>query len=408
MTAKRTAMTSRERVRAALEFEETDRIPRDLGGMGSTGISCFAYPDLVRTLGLPPRRPRVHDTSQMLALPDVDVLDALEIDVVAVEADRCTSAFDEPERWTEFDFFGRLPARVMDATGYHLEEDGTVANRSGARMPPGSYVFDNLHGGQPLDLGDEPELTPLESVEESARGRLLESERVAAISQYVAGVRRRTDRAILFRGPTVGLGFPGGFPAWSMVCMTNPEYVADYHRIVTDVAAENMRRLLPLIGDDIDVLMISADDQGLQDRTILPPPVYRQLYVPYYRNVNEVIRDAAPRVKRFLHSCGAIYDIIDDVVEAGFDVLNPVQWSAGGHSYREWKDKARGRLALWGGGVNTQTTLPFGTPAEIADEVRAVVSCMSEDSGYVFCSIHNILAEIPGEKVVALYEAART
>lgn len=399
-------MTSRERIHGAIEFAETDRVPRDFGGMGSTGISCFAYPDLVGALGLSPRRPRVHDTSQMLALPDVDVLDALEIDVVAVESDRCTSAFDEPDRWVEFDFFDRLPARVMDSGGYRLEEDGTIADRGGARMPPGSNVFDQLHGGQPLDLGDEPELAPLEAVEESARGRLLDGERIRAVADYVAKARSRTDRAILFRGPTAGLGFPGGFPAWSMVCLTNPKYVADYHRIVTDVTVENWRRLLPHIGGDIDVVMISADDQGLQDRTILPPPVYRELYVPYYRSVNDAIREAAPQVKRFLHSCGAIYDIIDDIVDAGFDVLNPVQWSAGGHSYTEWKDKARNRIALWGGGVNTQSTLPFGTPEEIAEEVRAVVSYMSEDSGYIFCAIHNILAEIPGEKVVAMYEAA--
>jgi uroporphyrinogen decarboxylase len=398
-------MTPRERVRAALDFRPTDRIPRDLGGMGSTGISCFAYPHLVRALGLPQRPPRVHDTSQMLALPDVDVLDALGIDVVAVYDDVCTSAFDEPHRWREFDFHGRLQAKVMDPDGYSLEADGTVVKEGGARMPPGSYVFDDPHGGQPLDLGSEPELAPLEEVRASARERLLTDEQIRSTADYVRRARRATDRAILFKGPTAGLGFPGGFPAWSMVCMTNPEYVRGYHRIVTDVSAENMRRLLPLIGDDIDVIMVSADDQGLQDRTILPPAVFRELYVPYYRTINDAIGEAAPTVKRFLHSCGAIYDIIDDIVDAGFDVLNPVQWSAGGHSYTEWKDRARGRIALWGGGVNTQSTLPFASSEEVAREAREVTSVLAEDSGYVFCAIHNVLAEIPGEKVVAMYRA---
>ena len=403
----RATISPRERVRAALEFREVDRLPRDLGGMGSTGISCFAYPDLVRALGLPPRRPRVHDTSQMLALPDPDVLDALEIDVVAVDGDRCTNAFDEPERWAEFDFHGRLPARLMDPSGYTREPDGTVVNASGARMPPDSYVFDNPHGGQPLDLGAQPELTPLSEVEAVAEERRLSDERIRSIADYVSRAGSETDRAILFKGPTTGLGFPGGFPAWSMLCMTDPDYVHEYHRIVTDAAASNMRRLLPLIKDDIDVIMVSADDQGLQDRTILPPSVFRELYVPYYAKVNKTIREVAPKVKRFLHSCGAIYDIIDDIVESGFDVLNPVQWSAGGHSYREWKDRARGRIALWGGGVNTQSTLPFGSPEEVASEVREVAAYLAQDSGYVFCAIHNILAEIPGEKVVTMYEALR-
>ena len=92
---------------------------------------------------------------------------------------------------------------------------------------------------------------------------------------------------------------------------------------------------------------------------------------------------------------------------AGFDALNPVQWSAGSASYRQWKDKARGRLTLWGGGVNTQTTLPFGTVADVQREVRQVVPCLAADSGYVFCAIHNILAEVPPEKVLALYRTAK-
>ncbi|MEI8242873.1 MAG: hypothetical protein WCI17_06365 [bacterium] len=107
------------------------------------------------------------------------------------------------------------------------------------------------------------------------------------------------------------------------------------------------------------------------------------------------------------HSCGAIYDLLDGVLAAGFDALNPVQWSAGSATYRQWKDKARGRLTLWGGGVNTQTTLPFGRVADIEREVRQVVPCLAAASGYVFCAIHNLLAEIPPEKVIALYRTAK-
>jgi len=144
-------MTSRERVLKALAFEETDRVPRDLGAMRSTGISAFAYPKLVEALGLPPRRPRVHDTGQMLALPEVDVLDALGCDVVTIDGG-VTNAFEEPEKWHDYDFGGRLPARVLHPKAFETQPDGSVLQWKSTRMPPTSYVFNAEHSGQPLLL----------------------------------------------------------------------------------------------------------------------------------------------------------------------------------------------------------------------------------------------------------------
>jgi uroporphyrinogen decarboxylase len=118
------------------------------------------------------------------------------------------------------------------------------------------------------------------------------------------------------------------------------------------------------------------------------------------------LAEIAPGVKRFLHSCGAVYDIIDHIIESGFDILNPVQWSAGKQSYRDWKNKARGRIVLWGGATNTQTTLPLGTVEDVVRETSEVVAYMKQDSGYVACAVHNILAEIPPEKIIAFYRAA--
>jgi uroporphyrinogen decarboxylase len=122
--------------------------------------------------------------------------------------------------------------------------------------------------------------------------------------------------------------------------------------------------------------------------------------------MNETAHRLAPDVKTFIHTCGAIYDVVDYIIEGGFDILNPVQWTAGGHSFREWKAKCRGKIALWGGGVDTQKTLPLGTVADVEREVTEVVSCLAEGGGYVFNSIHNILAEVEPEKIVAMYRAA--
>ncbi len=406
-------MNSRERVRAALRFEPTDRTPRDLAGMRSTGISAFAYPHLVRTLGLPPRPPRVYDVGQMLALPETDVLDALECDVVPVEMDECTNAFDESDRWHEYDFGGRLPALVRNPELFAVEADGTVtAFASGRsddphalRMPTGSYVFDALHGGQPIDLAAELSTEDLDVVKQRQADALLSTERAGEIGAYCRRARAATSRAIMFNGLSARLGYPGGFPHWSMICLTEPDYVHAYHEIVTDAAVSQIETVLPFLADSVDLLMLSADDQGLQDRTILPPALFRELYVPYYRKVTDAVHRIAPEVRCFLHSCGAVYDLMDDFADCGFDVLNPVQWPAGGRGPGEWRKKADAKLVLWGGGVNTQSTLPLGSVAEIRDEVRRTVDALRDGGGYVFCAIHNLLAEIPGEKVVAMYGA---
>ncbi len=402
--------TGRERVLDAVEFRETDRIPRDLGGMRSTGISAFAYPRLVEFLGLPPRRPRLYDTNQMLALPDGDVLEALGCDVVHVTMDECTNAFNEPERWYSYGFNGRLEAMVSDPGKFSVAADGTILQDMGDGvprvMPPSSVVFDAPHGGEPLDLTGEIPRRDLKAMELRLAEGVISEERVDAIAAYLRRVREATDRAVFFNGIGLGLGFPGGMAAWSMLCLTDPDHVRGVHELVTEYKLRSYRRLLPAIGEYIDVYMLNADDQGTQNATILPPRVFRELYVPYYRRANEEFHRTAPNVKTFLHSCGAIYEILDEIVESGFDILNPVQWSAGGHSFREWKERCRGRIALWGGGANTQSTLPLGTVDQVEEEVRQVCAELADGGGFVFCAIHNILAEIAAEKVVAMYRTA--
>jgi uroporphyrinogen decarboxylase len=399
-------MTRRERVLAALNFRPTDRVPKDLSAMRSTGISCFAYPKLVAALGLPPRLPRVYDTGQMLALPDRDVLDALDCDVCTVEGDGCTNAYDEPERWRPYDFNGRLPALVQRPEAFQVRPDGVIVQNGHSLMGPDSFVFDAPGAGQPLDLDRDPEPFDLARIEADLRDGLPTPEQVAQQAACCARARAATDRAILFAGLGTGLGFHGGIARFSMLCFTQPDHIHAYHELRTRYALERVERLVPAIAPHADVLMMSADDQGLQTGPILPPQKFGELFVPYYRRVNDAVHRLAPGVKTFLHCCGAVHDLLDGIVAAGFDALNPVQWSGGTATVRQWKDKARGRLALWGGGVNTQTTLPFGTAADVEREVRQVVPVLAADSGYVFCAIHNLLAEIAPEKVIALYRAA--
>jgi len=399
---------SRERVRQSLSFQMPDRLPKDLGGMRSTSISAFAYPKLVAVLGLPPRLPHVEDTGQMLALPDLDVLDALGCDVVTI-LDGVTNAFEQPEEWHPYDFNGRLPARVRWPEKFHAQPDGNILQGK-TRMPPSSYVFDEEHGGQPLNLSADLPKLDLKQFRKDMRASAVRDEQVIVLRDLCRRVRESADRAVFLNERAlqvpIGICNYGGVAVFSVQCLTEPDYVAELHEIVVERGMSNIRAMLPEIRNDVDILIVAADDWGTQTSLFASPKVYRTLFLPYYRSINDEIKRLAPDVKRFLHSCGAIYDLIDAIVESGFDILNPVQWSAGGHTYQEWKDQARGRIALWGGGVNAQATLPLGTVDDVRRETAQATRSLGQDGGYVFCNIHNILAEIAPEKVIAMYQAA--
>jgi uroporphyrinogen decarboxylase len=401
-------LSPRERVMKALNHQTPDRPPKDLGGMLSSSISGFAYPKLVAALGLPPRLPKMYDTGQMLAMPDGDVLDALGVDLVTI-CGRATNAFAEPEKWLPYDFDGRLPALVRNPANFVTEEDGTIV-QGNTRMPPSSFVFDAPHGGQPLDMSDEMPKYDLQAYAEGLKARHLRDEDIVLIRNLCQRVRESTDRAVFFNEgalvPPMSIHGHGGMGIFPVLCLTEPDYVAELHEIVTEFALHNIRALLPEVAPYVDVVWLGSDDWGTQRSTIASPKIFRKLFLPYRRRINDECHRIAPQVKTFLHSCGAIYDLLDMIVESGFDALNPVQWTAGGHTYQEWKDKARGRLTLWGGGVNAQGTLLLGTTDEVYAEARAVTQYMAQDGGFVFCNIHNLLAEAPPEKVIALYRAA--
>jgi len=402
-------MTSRERVLKALSFQPVDRTPKDLGGMRSTGISAFLYPRLRSALGLPERLPKVYDVQQMLALVEVDVLDALGCDVVAVEGGGVTNAFEQPALWRPYDFGGRLPALVRNPAAFAAQPDGTLVCDDRLRMPPGSYVFDVVHGGQPLLLDGDLPRPDLEQVRRQQEARVLRDEQIVRIRDLCRRVRDATDRAILLAGP-LGLGICihgyGGVAVYPLLCLLEPGLIHEINSMHLEAALKNVRALLPEVSDYVDVVTIDSDDWGNQKALMAPPRVFRDLFLPYRKRHNEEIHRIAPHVKTFLHSCGALYEILDMLVETGTDVLNPVQWSAGGHTAVEWKDKCRGRMALWGGGIDAQSTLPFGSVADVEREVEQTVGVLKQGGGYVFNNTHNILAEVSPEKVIGMYRAA--
>jgi uroporphyrinogen decarboxylase len=263
--------TSYDRVMQSLNFQTPDRIPRDLGGMRSTCISAFAYPKLVAALSLPPRPMRVEDTGQMLALPDLDVLDALGVDIVTI-LDGATNAFEQPGMWHDYDFNRRLPAQVRWPEIFQAQADGSILQRGITRMVPDSYVFDEEHGGQPLDLSDDLPKLDLVQLREAVKYRIVSDEKVKSLRDLCRRVRSSTDRAIFFNdghvGTPIGIAAYSGLAIFPMLCITEPDYVTELHEIVIEPAIENIRRILPEIKDNVDVIMMAADDWGTQQNLI--------------------------------------------------------------------------------------------------------------------------------------------
>jgi uroporphyrinogen decarboxylase len=403
-------MTPRERIVAALNFRPTDRLPKDLAGMRSTGVSAFTYQALRAALGLPVKPTRVHDTGQMLALPHTDVLDALGCDVVIVEGDGLTNAYEQPGLWGDYDFNGRIPrAQVRNPGDYRVDPDGTIRQGAGASMPPLAHVFESEHAGQVLVLEGELPRPDLKEVRRQLEQNPLTDEQIRSLRDTCRRVRESTDRAVFLWGPTnLGIcihGY-GGLAVFPVLCLEDPAFVHELHSLQLEHALRNARALIPEIKDYVDIVSTDADDWGNQQSLMASPGTFRDLFLPYRQEHNAEIHRLAPHLKTFLHSCGALYGILDDIVESGTDILNPVQWPAGGHSAQEWKDRVAGRVCLWGGGVNAQHTLPLGTLDEIEREVRRVVPVLARGSGYVFANIHNLLAEVSPEKILALYRAA--
>jgi hypothetical protein len=282
------------------------------------------------------------------------------------------------------------------------------------RMPAGGHFFDAIIRQEPID---DARLNPADNAEEFVPVPEAELEHYRLLAERLATT---TDKAVFctFGGLTFGdialvpatfLPRPKGIrdiEEWYVSTAARPDYIKAVFERQAEVAIENLKRLHAAIGDRAAIIQTNGTDFGTQNGPFLSEAKYRDLFLPYQKRVNGWIHRHT-KWKTFMHCCGGIAPLLDAVVEAEFDILNPVQCSAKGMEPRTLKRDYGDQLVFWGGGVDTQKTLPFGKPQEVRDEVRERIEIFGPGGGFVFCTIHNIQANTPIENVLAMFEVVK-
>ena len=414
---------SRQRVQKALAHQQPDRVPLDLGGSVLTGMHASSVYRLRQALRLdPPGTPvKVIDPYQMLGEIGSDLVEAFEADLLPVPNPSTMFGFPKTG-WKPWRLFDGTPVLVPAAFNIEPDENGDLlmypeGDRSvppSARMPRGGYYFDGIVRQPPLD---ESRLDPEDNCEEFTavseevlRHYAEEAERLAAT----------TDKA-LFAGfcfssfgdialvPAPWLKNPRGIrdiEEWYVSTLTRRDYVYRVFERQTEVALANLQRLAAALGDRVQVTLVTGTDFGAQTSAFISPQSYRDLYQPFHRAINDWVHKHTAW-KTFMHSCGAVAELIPDFIASGFDILNPVQVTAAGMIPATLKERYGEHLVFWGGGVDTQRTLPFGSPAQVREQVRRSLETFGRGGGYVFAAVHNIQAGVPVENLLALFEAVR-
>jgi hypothetical protein len=408
---------SRESLANALNHKQPDRIPIDFGGTSVTGIHVSCVAALRDYYGLEKRPVRVHEPSQMLGLVDEDLQDAMGVDVTAVFRRGAKWGFPL-ERWKTWQF-NELEVLVpgdfnttIDVNGDTLvyPEGDTTVPPSG-RMPKGGYFFDCIVRQEPLD---EDHLNPEDNMEEFRSISQADLDYLAASSKAAAA----TGRGVIagFGGTAFGdislvpgpaLKYPKGIrdiTEWYVSTRSRQDYIHKVFERQCEIALGNLERIYAAVGDQVQAVYLCGTDFGTQTSAFCSVKTLRDLYFPYYKQINDWIHTHTPW-KTFKHSCGAVSKFLPTFIEAGFDILNPVQCSATGMEPEQLKANYGDQLVFWGGGVDTQQTLPFGTPAEVREQVLRRCEIFAPGGGFVFNSIHNVQAQTPVENIVAMLNA---
>lgn len=377
-------VTSRQRVRQALAHEEADRVPFDLGGTGLSTIHVTAYQNLRRYLDLPVAEPQIAFIAEQLVRVDEDLAERLQTDVRPVIPGTAAGFHyvlrDEGPYEAYTDEWG---------IGWHKPKDG-------------GFYYDMYH--HPLAKAnslDEMRAYPFPDPLDNERFVQLRSQAEAAISK---------GKSVALAGPCAGIAevysWLRGFEQYYIDLALNPTFVAYMLDRLVEFKCAFWERALKEIGDLVDVV-VEADDLGGQNSPLMSPKTYHSLIQPRHKRLFSFIKAQAP-VKLFYHTCGAVRVLIPDLIDAGIDILNPIQISSPGMELEGLKRDFGRDLVFWGGGADTQRVLGSSTPEQIREHVKQNIEALAPGGGFVFASVHDIQANVPPENIIAMWEAWQT
>jgi uroporphyrinogen decarboxylase len=409
-------MNPRERVLQSMNFVQPDRVPIDFGAHRSSGIMAIAYARLRDYLGLPKRPLKVYDIPQQLAVLDEDILDLFHIDTIEMGRGFCQTD-SEWVPWVLPDGTECLiptwvnPVRNEEGHWIVSGPDGTPI----AIQKKGILYFESIHWpleANPHDLDRLAEAigytmwasAPMASPPGPVSAVTPEGARYLAAG--AKKLRESTDRAIvgLFGGNLFELGqWLFGMEGFYVLLAGEPDLVHEYLDRLTAMHIRNLEAYLNAVGPYIDIIAF-GDDYGMQTGPQISPKMYKEFFKPRHRRMWQRAKEMAP-VKVMLHSCGSFPEFLDDMIEAGLDAFNPVQISSANMEPERLEEQFGGRITFWGGGCDTQQVIRSGSPEEIREHTLRNMEVFSPGGGFVFQQVHNIMADIPPENVVAMFNA---
>ena len=405
----------------ALDFRKVDRVPADLGGTHCSGAHVSIITKLRKALGLAKNgdRVRVIDVYQMLGEMGPDLIEALELDVILLPSQRNMFGFENADwkPWRTFDGTDVLvPGRFNtqpDTNGDILQyPEGDRSVPPSGRMPKGGFYFDTIIRQGPID---DAKLNPEENLEEFT---ILSDDDLKYYQKHADDLYRNTELAVVAGFPGTAFGdialVPGPFlkhpkgirdiEEWYISTVTRRNYIEEVFARQAEIAVENLKLAYEAVGEKIQIVWMDGADLSSQNSLFCSPDGYRELYLPYAKKVNDWVHSHT-KWKTIKHCCGGCEPLIEGFIEAGYDILNPVQCSAKDMSPDHLVEKFGGRIVFWGGGVDTQQTLPFGTPDEVHNQVKERVELFGRKNGFIFNAIHNIQYNTPVENVLAMFRA---
>jgi hypothetical protein len=413
-------MNSRERLIQTIHHREPDRLVVDTGAGGQTGMGVCAVHNLRSALfGNTGYRVKITEPYQMLGEVDEDLRKILHLDVVGIDPPKNMFGFKN-ERWKPFvmpdgtmvDVPGDFNTTRDEEGAVFIYAEGDMSAAPRAKMSANGYFFDAIDS---VPAADYNYLNPADNTEEFG---ILTREDLDYFVAKAEEYHSHTEYGIYMTLPGMAFGDIALVPAtwmkhpkgirrveeWYLAILAYPDYIKQVFEKQCETALKNIELLAEAVGNKVQVVFVSGTDFGTQNSLFISPENYRELFKPYQKALNDKIHELT-NWKIFIHSCGAIHELIPDFIEAGFDILNPIQISAKGMDPQWLKKEFGNDIVFWGGGIDTQKTLPFGSPDEVYREVRKNIDIFSPGGGFVFNTVHNIQSNVPPENILAMFRA---